>query len=54
MKKSRRPADTPGGDKLIRNLFENPFYQATALINEMINLDYEYADGKIKIKEAGA
>lgn len=34
-------------------LFENPFYQATALINEMINLDYEYVDGKIKVKETG-
>lgn len=32
-------------------LFELPFYQTTALINEMINLDYENRDGKIKIKE---
>ena len=33
-------------------MFELPFYQTTALINEMINLDYENKDGKIKIKEA--
>lgn len=32
-------------------MFELPFYQTTALINEMINLDYENKDGKIKIKE---
>lgn len=31
--------------------YELPYYQTTALINEMINLDYENKDGKIKIKE---
>jgi hypothetical protein len=32
-------------------MFELPFYQTTALINELINLDYENKDGKIKIIE---
>ena len=33
-------------------LFQEPFYQATALLNEMVNLDYEVANGKIRVKEA--
>jgi hypothetical protein len=32
-------------------IFEIPYYQTTALINELINLDYENKDGKIKISE---
>jgi hypothetical protein len=32
-------------------LFELPFIQTTALINEMVNLDYEMTNGKIKVKE---
>lgn len=33
-------------------LFQEPFYQTTAMINEMINLDYTMTDGKIKVVEA--
>lgn len=33
-------------------LFQEPFYQTTAMINEMINLDYTQTDGKIKVMEA--
>lgn len=33
-------------------LFQEPFYQTTAMINEMINLDYTMSDGKIKVVEA--
>ena len=33
-------------------LFQEPFYQTTAMINEMINLDYTIADGKIKVTES--
>lgn len=33
-------------------LFQEPFYQTTAMINEMINLDYTMTDGKIKVMEA--
>jgi len=32
-------------------MFEIPFYQTTALINELINLDYDNKDNKIKIIE---
>lgn len=32
--------------------FQEPFYQTTALINEMVNLDYSITDGKIKVMEA--
>ena len=32
--------------------FQEPFYQTTALVNEMINLDYTVNDGKIKVQEA--
>lgn len=30
-----------------------PFFQTTALINEMINLEYEILNGKIRLKEKG-
>lgn len=30
-------------------LFQEPFYQTTALINEMVNLSFEIANGKIKV-----
>lgn len=33
-------------------LFQEPFYQTTAMINEMINLDYTTTDGKIKVMES--
>lgn len=33
-------------------LFQIPFTQVTSLIVEMINLDYEVTNGKIKVKEA--
>lgn len=33
-------------------LFQEPFYQTTSMINEMINLDYTATDGKIKVVEA--
>ena len=33
-------------------LFQEPFYQTTAMINEMINLDYTAVNGKIKVTEA--
>lgn len=33
-------------------LFQEPFYQTTSMINEMINLDYTMTDGKIKVVEA--
>mgnify|MGYP000022380571 FL=1 len=33
-------------------MFENPYLQTTAFIHEMINLDYENQDGKIRIREA--
>lgn len=32
-------------------MFQLPFIQTTALINEMVNLDYEMVNGKIKVKE---
>lgn len=32
-------------------LFQEPFYQTTAMITEMINLDYSINDGKIKVSE---
>ena len=32
--------------------FQEPFYQTTAMINEMINLDYTAVNGKIKVTEA--
>ena len=32
-------------------LFQEPFYQTTAMINEMINLDYTTVGGKIKVTE---
>ncbi len=32
-------------------LFQEPYYQTTAMINEMINLDYSVVDGKIKVQE---
>ena len=32
-------------------LFEAPFKQITAFINETVNLDYEIVNGKIKVKE---
>jgi len=33
-------------------LFQEPFYQTTAMINEMVNLDYTMQDGKVKVYEA--
>ena len=33
-------------------LFQEPFYQTTAMINEMINLDYTTVGTKIKVTEA--
>ena len=33
-------------------LFEAPFAQTTALVNEVVNLDYEILNGKIKVKES--
>ena len=32
-------------------MFQEPFYQTTAMIKEMINLDYTATDGKIKVVE---
>jgi hypothetical protein len=32
-------------------MFQSPYYQTTALVNEMVNLDYELTNGKIKVKE---
>ena len=32
-------------------LFQEPYYQTTAMINEMVNLDYSVNDGKIKVEE---
>jgi len=32
-------------------LFQAPYYQTSALITEMVNLDYEVVNGKIKVKE---
>jgi hypothetical protein len=33
-------------------LLQAPYYQTTALLNEMVNLDYEFLNGKIRVKEA--
>ena len=33
-------------------LFQSPFYQTTALVNEMVNLDYDIINGKIRVKES--
>lgn len=33
-------------------LFQEPYYQTTAMINEMVNLDYTSIDGKIKVSES--
>jgi hypothetical protein len=35
-----------------QTLFQEPYFQTTAMINEMINLDYTAIDGKIKVTEA--
>lgn len=32
-------------------LFQSPYYQTSSLITEMVNLDYEVVNGKIKVKE---
>lgn len=32
--------------------FQEPFYQTTAMVHEMINLDYTTVNGKIKVEEA--
>lgn len=33
-------------------LLEAPYYQTSSLINEMVNLDYEVVNGKIRVQEA--
>ena len=57
-------SEAEGNDMLFKNkkisnlsveeqvMFQLPFVQTTALINEMVNLDYEMVNGKIKVKEA--
>ena len=34
-------------------LFQEPFYQTTALINEMVNLSFEIVGGKIRVNNQG-